>query len=366
MNVLLLSGIWPPDVGGPASHAPEVGAFLAARGHRVHALVTADAAPAPEPFAVDWVPRSLPRGVRHARVVARARSLARSADVVYSTGMFGRSTLASTLASRPVVLKLTADPAYERARRLGLFLGTLDEFQKAAGPATLPLRLARDRGVRRAAHLVCPSAFLRELAIGWGLPAGRVTVLPNPVPDVGGLRSRDELRAELGIDRPTLVFAGRLTAQKALDVAFAAVRLADVDLLVVGDGPERAALERTAGPGVRFLGPQPRRRVLELYRAADAALLSSSWENFPHAVVEALAVGTPVVSTDAGGVREAVEHGVNGLLVPVGDATALAAAVRRVLAAPEPFRSAAAPSVAAYAPERVYSRLEAILSEAAA
>ncbi|HJU48888.1 MAG TPA: hypothetical protein VJ689_12175, partial [Gaiellaceae bacterium] len=60
MRVLIVSGIWPPDVGGPASHAPELAAFLQARGHRVEAVVTADAAPVPEPYPVRHVSRRLP------------------------------------------------------------------------------------------------------------------------------------------------------------------------------------------------------------------------------------------------------------------------------------------------------------------
>ncbi|HSP71865.1 MAG TPA: glycosyltransferase, partial [Gaiellaceae bacterium] len=129
MRVLVVSGIWPPDVGGPASHAPEVASFLAGRGHAVRVLVTAAAPPAPRDYAVEWVPRSLPRGVRHVRLVQRAAGLARRADVVYSTGMLGRSSAAAALARRPIVLKLTSDPAYERAGRLGLFRGDLHGFQ---------------------------------------------------------------------------------------------------------------------------------------------------------------------------------------------------------------------------------------------
>ena len=60
MNVLVVSGIWPPDVGGPASHAPEVASFLHARGHRVEVVTTATAAPPQEPYAVRWVDRGLP------------------------------------------------------------------------------------------------------------------------------------------------------------------------------------------------------------------------------------------------------------------------------------------------------------------
>ena len=72
--------------------------------------------------------------------------------------------------------------------------------------------------------------------------------------------------------------------------------------------------------------------MLELFRAADASLLSSAWENFPHTVVEALAVGTPVIATRTGGVAEVVRDGENGLLVEPGDVDALAAAIRRFFA----------------------------------
>jgi glycosyltransferase involved in cell wall biosynthesis len=163
-----------------------------------------------------------------------------------------------------------------------------------------------------------------------------------------------------------LAFAGRLTAQKSLDVGIEAARRAGVSLLIAGDGPDRAALESLGY--ARFLGPLPRRRVLELFRAADASLLSSSWENFPHTVVEALAVGTPVIATRTGGVAEVVRDGENGLLVEPGDVAALAVAIDRFFADGElaaRLRANAAPSVAEYAAERVYGRLEEILVRAA-
>src|SRR5216683_1153335 len=66
MRVLIVSGIWPPDVGGPASHAPEVAEFLHARGHEVEVLTTASGAPPPEPYPVHWVSRRLPAPLRYA------------------------------------------------------------------------------------------------------------------------------------------------------------------------------------------------------------------------------------------------------------------------------------------------------------
>jgi glycosyltransferase involved in cell wall biosynthesis len=366
LNVLIVSGIWPPDVGGPASHAPEVADFLRLHGHGVEVVTTADTAPAPEEYPVRWVRRSLRPGVRHAEGIRLVRERARRADVVYTTGMFGRSSLGALLARTPFVVKLTADPAYERARRWGLWRGSLEGFQHGAPLTTLPLRLARDADVRRAAHVITPSSYLRALALGWGVEPRRATVLPNPAPPVPELRPRDELRATLDLDGPTLAFAGRLTAQKSLDVGIEAARRAGVALVIAGDGPDRAALERIGY--ARFAGPLPRRRVLELFRAADASLLSSSWENFPHTVVEALAVGTPVIATRTGGVSEVVRDGQNGLVVEPNDVGALAAAIERFFGDSElaaRLRANAASSVAAYAPDELYGRLEKILVEAA-
>ena len=376
MRVLLVSGIWPPDVGGPASHAPELAAFLLARGHEVEAVITADAAPAPEAFPVAWVDRAAPRGLRHARTAALVRARARAADVVYATSMPGRASLGAALARRPLVVKLVADEAYERARRFGLFAGDLDAFQRFDGDLRVrALRVARDAALRRVDHLVCPSSYLASLAVGWGVPADRVSVLPNPAPMLSELPDRDAARLRFGVTGPTLAFAGRITRQKSLEVALEALsRVEGVDLLVAGDGPELESVRARAreldlDARVRFLGALDRDGVLALFRASDASLLSSTWENFPHTVVESLAVGTPAVATAIGGVAEVVRDGENGLLVAPGDAEALAGAISRIVRDPglrERLAANAATSVAELRAERVYGRLEEILRRAAA
>jgi glycosyltransferase involved in cell wall biosynthesis len=375
VRVLIVSGIWPPDVGGPASHAPDVARFLAGRGHEVEVVTTATAAPARERYAVHWTSRRLPKGVLHMHTAALVRARARRADAVYTTGMFGRSAAGALAARRPYVVKLTADPAFERARRRGLIAGDVEDFQRARGGAAVAvLRRARNFELRRAAHVLCPSAFLRELVLSWGVAQERVSVLPNPAPDVPDLPPREELQRDLGLNGATLAFAGRLTAQKSLDRALEAVAAADgVRLVIAGDGPDRAPLEKRArelaiADRVSFLGPQPRERIVELFRAADATILSSSWENFPHTVVEALAVGTPVLAMESGGVGEVVRDGVNGLVVAAGDTAALGEAVRRYFADEqlrEGLRSRAAASVAEFSAERIFSRLEDVLRSAA-
>jgi glycosyltransferase involved in cell wall biosynthesis len=288
--------------------------------------------------------------------------------VLYATATYAAAALAARASRRPLVAKLVSDPAYERAVRYGLYAGPLEGLAAAPGVRLAALRRARTAALRTAARVTVPSAYLARLAAGFGLDPARVEVLPNPAPA--------ELPAAPAPQPPgTLVFVGRLTRQKGLGTALAALaRVPAARLLLVGEGPEREALEARARElgldgRVAFLGALPRVEALALVAGAEAALLASDWENLPHAAVEALAVGTPVVATAVGGVPEVVDDGVNGLLVPPGDPEALARAVERVLVEPglrERLAAAASPSVAPLDRDAVYGRLERILLEAAA
>jgi glycosyltransferase involved in cell wall biosynthesis len=271
-------------------------------------------------------------------------------------------------------MKLTSDPTYERSVRYGLTGDGLDAYQSAPGRRVRALRAARGVTLSRAEHFVVPSASLRELAIGWGIEPAHITLLPNPVSVPTTLAPREELRRRHAFAGPTLAFAGRLVPQKSLEVGLEALVTVDgVELVIVGDGPEeqrlrQRSLELGLGERVRFLGAQPRGAVFELLHAADAALLTSSWENFPHMVVESLAVGTPVLATAVGGVTEIVRDGENGLLVPTGDSSALARAMQRYFADDElraRLRTGAPESVGAYAPDEIYARLIDIVERAA-
>jgi glycosyltransferase involved in cell wall biosynthesis len=288
--------------------------------------------------------------------------------------MVRRAALGARLARRPLVVKLVSDEVFERMTRSGRFEGTLEEFQQVGEPRTRFLRATRDAALRSARHVFSPSEYLRAIALRWGLDPARVSVLPNPAPDVPPLPSRDELRAGLGLDGSVLAFAGRLGPQKAVGVLLDALADArEVTLVIAGDGPERATLERRAGElglgsRVRFLGSVPREEVLRLFGAADASVLPSAWENFPHTVVEALAVGCPVIATAVGGVPEVVQDGVNGLLVPPGDPEALRDGIRRFFSDGELRRrlaEAAAASVAGHTEEAVFAAIEVELGRAA-
>lgn len=365
MQVVLLTGIWPPDVGGPATHGPDLACFLVERGHGVRVVTMGDGEPAVRPCPVEVVSRRLPFPARYAWVALLGARAGRRAQVVYASATYAAAAAAAAAARRSLVVKLVSDPAYERAVRYRLFAGTVEDFQRAVGVRLAALRQARTAALLSAREVVVPSAYLAEIARGWGLE--RVVVLPNPAPPRVAVDSEE-------LAPGTLVFVGRLTRQKALDTALRALALVGAArLVIVGDGPERDALERLAAElgldgRVSFLGSRSREQALALLAGAEAALLSSDWENLPHAAVESLAVGTPVVSTAVGGVPEVVRDGENGLLVEAGSPEALAGAIGRLLGERglrARLAAAAKPSVERLDRAEVYGRLEAILVGAA-
>jgi len=212
----------------------------------------------------------------------------------------------------------------------------------------LPGRLIRE-AIARADALIAVSAALGEGLVSLGAPTEKVTVLRNgvdlslfrPVPD------RAAARASLGFEGPTLLAIGHLIERKRHHLVIEALRhLPDHRLLIIGEGPERTALEARAGEcgvaeRVRFAGPVPHRELPRYYASADVMVLASSREGWANVLLEAMGCGTPVVATPAWGSREAVAAPEAGIVVDEATAEAIAAAVRALAAAP-PDRAATA------------------------
>lgn len=202
-----------------------------------------------------------------------------------------------------------------RCKRGNVALSTLAALEKRTH-AALGLWQKVDR-------YLCPSRFLADKLVAFGVPASRVTALPN------------------GYDAPAIepapgegwLFAGRLSEEKGVNVLIDAARRVETPLDVCGDGDLRDAVLRV--PNVRLHGHlSPSTLQQRLRRAAVVVVPSVWWENLPYAVIEAQALGRAVVASRTGGIPELVEDGVDGVLVPPGDAPALADAVARLLADP--------------------------------
>ncbi|MGE4552406.1 MAG: glycosyltransferase family 4 protein [Desulfovibrionaceae bacterium] len=187
------------------------------------------------------------------------------------------------------------------------------------------------------------STVVRDHWIGQGVDPHHLELIHNGLPPMGTVAPLD-LKAEFGVPegRQTVVLVGRVEWEKNHPLMFQGFkllldRLPETTLLVVGDGTkleEMRALARDMGLADKVVFTGYEARAQAIIAGADLLAQPSLTDPFSRTVLEAMALGVPVVATDVGGVREAVEHEVNGLLTPVGDAPALAEAMARLLGDP--------------------------------
>lgn len=335
MKLLITTGIFPPDIGGPATYVPVMAEALTARGLRVSVLTLSPPETRSEdkyPFVVIRIPR-LPAGLRRtAYLIARIAAVVHQHDLVFAPGLPVESAVAALLARRPYVVKIVGDLAWERAVVQGRITDDLETFQTRWYSPRIELhRMALRWATRRAARVVVPSMYLRRIVGGWGAASERLEVIPNVPPPVtgDGTGGISQHRAEFGSrDRFRVMTVARLVPWKGIDQVIRGVATREgMELIVVGDGPDRSHLESVAAATrcpARFLGQVSRAEVLMLLRTADVLVLNSAYEGHPHVVLEAMALGVPVIARAAGGTPEVIRHRETGLLLRSGDPAEIA------------------------------------------
>lgn len=197
-------------------------------------------------------------------------------------------------------------------------------------PGSGPLERAKRSLLAQAAGFLVPGRASAEYLAGLGVSPTRIATAPNAVDTavfgdlVDELRvDRDGLRAELGLDRCTILYAGRLDPEKSVGTLVEAVRDLDAELVVVS-GSDPGDLREIAPPNVRFVGWQEQRVLARWYAAADVFCLPSRSEQWGMVLNEAAAAGLPIVATEAAGAAwDLVAPGENGARVPLGDPAAL-------------------------------------------
>ena len=339
LRIALPTGIFPPDIGGPASYVPRIADALAARGHAVEVLTLADdpAGGGSYSFPVRRIRRGMARIPRMIQTIAAIAASARKADLIYANGLFIEAAISAAIAGKPLVMKIVGDWAWERARNRGEEIPSVEEFQsRRQSPRSEAVKWLRTRTTQRADAVITPSRYLKTVVAGWGIPERKIEVVYNALetpPETEAVRMPP-------FDGTTLVTVARLVAWKGIDVLVELIaERKDWRLLVIGDGPERRNLEAHAirmgvAERVIFTGGLPRGQVFAHMKAADVFVLNSLYEGLPHIILEAFAAGLPVVAASAGGTIEVVEDGVNGLLVPTRRKDLLSAAVGRLIAQP--------------------------------
>ncbi|MGA2184818.1 MAG: glycosyltransferase family 4 protein [Bryobacteraceae bacterium] len=343
VSLLLVCHSYPPVLGGSELEAQRVCAALIRRGHRVTVVC---AGGDPMPPVRDWID---PMGVP-VRIYASRWKGARK-DIVFALRVAGM--LIRERRNYQLVYFLMQGLHLAAGLPVARFLGK-PILMKIGGSGVIPLMTRSPSGrlelrwLRQWAHRVMIlNEGMREEALREGFRPERLLWMPNPVDTdefaPGDDQERLRLREQFGIppEAPVVLYCGRLAPEKALPsliAAFALVarRKPEAMLLLVGDGPVRAAMARQAAAlglgNVRFAGRVDPAEVRSWLRIADVFTLVSPSEGFPCALAEAMSVGLPTVVSDIPANRQLVDDGQHGLLAPVGDVEAIAGAILRLLA----------------------------------
>jgi colanic acid/amylovoran biosynthesis glycosyltransferase len=218
-------------------------------------------------------------------------------------------------------------------------------YRRRLVPTIYQQRLAELQ--RETALIICVSDFIRDRLLVRGFPPEKLLVHRYGI-EIAAERTGASAEA----DQPYLLFAGRFVEKKGIGVLLDAMHMLqaegrDIRLLLVGDGPAAGELRQAAAglKNVSFPGWLPNPKLRGLMRDALAVCVpsmeaaSGDAEGLPNVVLEAMAEGAPVVASRHAGIGEAVEHGRTGLLVPPGDAAALAGALRQLIDAPGAARA---------------------------
>jgi len=324
-------------------YVPSLGRFLLERGHAVEVVAfCSDPEPRGHPFPVRAIPAGL-LPLRYLKAFFAVLAAASRADVVYVNEHLALlHVLAAKLRGKPVVIRIMVDGAWEIAHRKGWCDGDdIDVFQtKTYGWKVQLTRALQRRWWKWSAQIIACSEFLRQILVrNYGVPSEKVQRIFNAYhgPAADSLReTQAEARAQLGLapGKRYLLTICRLMVWKRVDGIIDALAglPQDVELLVAGEGDmleawKTHAAEQGLAARVHFLGNLPHARIPLAMRAADVFVLNSLYEGLSHTLLEAQALGTPIIASDVCGNPEVVVDGESGLLVDPRDTDALRRAI---------------------------------------
>lgn len=343
-RLLIVTNIFPPLIGGPATFADRLAHVLAARGHRVTVVCSSatptDASDRERPFRVVRVSTANRYAYEvQVRAVLVRELLAHRRILV--AGLESYVADAVRLAPRRYILRVPGDTVWESARNYGVTSLGFDEFQAAAAAPPLVQGIAaqRRRSLALADLVVTPSHYLDAVVARWpGVPARRRVIHNGVALDDYPARAP----AARGDAALRVLFVGRLTNWKGCETLLLAGQgLASASFTIVGDGPELPLLQGLAAQlgaaaphaaPFAFLGRQPEDAVRRHMLAHDVLVLPSNYEGLSHTLLEACAAGLVPIASDIGGNREVIQDGVNGLLVGYGDVAGLRHALESLVA----------------------------------
>jgi len=343
-KIVIATGIYPPDIGGPATYASLFRDNLIKKGWQVEIVSFGEKNKKDEEANISKISRKWPKGLRHLIYLRVLSKVSVGADLIYALNATSAGVPARRVSKKlgiPLVLRIVGDDAWQRAQINKKTVFSINDFQRSDKKGYIKyLHNQQIKTASEADLVITPSNFLANLISGWAIEKSKIKVVNNGV-DFSSLPiSKEDARKEIGISGRVILSIGRLVPWKGFRMLIKIMpellrKNPFYRLVIIGSGPEKKGLENmiknmNLQKKVYLIDKMEREKIKIFFSSADVFVLNTFYEGFSHLIIEAMALGVPVITTNVCGNPEIVEQGENGFLVKFNDDHNLVEAINTI------------------------------------
>ena len=309
MRVLVTVGIFPPDIGGPATFVPKIAKYFQDElNYEIEIITLSDNKNSNinEDFSVKRIDRNLPIIYRWLKTIFTIYKLGKNKDLIFVNGLGTETTIANIFLKKKIIRKIVGDPVWERAYSKAKISESFDEFQvKNYGFSISFQKKVRSFSIKKSDIVVTPSQHLKNFILNLGFK-NKIEIINN------GVFIPEENTNIFTNDQINITIVSRLVSHKNIKKIIRAISDLNDPLIylnIIGDGPElnqlqRISLESNNKDNIIFHGKLNRDDINHIFLKSDIYIQASNYEGLPHSLLEAMSYGIPVLCTPVGECKE--------------------------------------------------------------
>ena len=319
MNILITVGIFPPDIGGPASFVPKIANHLINIDNKVKIICLADEENLllEDDLDVLRIKRSTYLPIRWFKTISLIIKYGRKSDILFVNGLGVEAAIANLYLRKKIVRKIVGDPVWERFYNKKSTSETFDDFQNQKHNLNVRIqKLTRNWSISSSEVVITPSDHLKEF-INRTNPKTEVLKINN------GVEISEFKRSKTPLHEFNILINSRLVVQKNIHFvieAMGSIKNLDVNLKIIGEGGEFERLEDlitnlNIQNKVKMIGKVENNLISEYLKTSNLFIQASDYEGLPHSILEAINYEVPILSTEVGGCKDLLDNGDRGFII---------------------------------------------------
>ena len=319
MNILITVGIFPPDIGGPASFVPKIAKHLINMDNKVKIICLADEENLllEDELDVLRIRRSTYLPIRWFKTISLIIKHGRKSDILFVNGLGVEAAIANLYLRKKIVRKIVGDPVWERFYNKKRTSETFDDFQNLKHNLNVRIqKLIRNWSISSSEVVITPSDHLKEF-INRTNPKTEVLKINN------GIEITEFKRSKTPLHEFNILINSRLVVQKNIHLvieAMGSIKNLDINLKIIGEGGEFERLENIITDlkiqnRVKMIGKVENNLISEFLKTSNLFIQASDYEGLPHSILEAINYEVPILSTEVGGCKDLLDNGDRGFII---------------------------------------------------